>query len=334
MNKKFVFTSKLSPYIEGLLREKEHKGLLKRNGFKWIMLEFDKFYVENNIQNVYIKQEIIAKWRNTRVNDSSRTIYNKLSAWRQLARYMCSIGIESYVVRLPKNGAKNLYKPYIFTHHEMDKIFSVSDQLRIRVRNAQVIMFVIPALIRLLYSTGIRIGEALEIRNKDIDFEKKCIRIKGAKNYTERLAAINDSLLLVLQQFKKFRDRIPIDNILLPDHYFFISHLGKKCNDETTRKWFYEILRFCGIGQQTGGNSPRLHDLRHTAAVHGLMKMIENNTDIYCALPVISNFLGHKKVSSTEVYVRLTKEAFPHIINPQMMVSSVFPKINLLNNRL
>ncbi|WP_431608771.1 tyrosine-type recombinase/integrase [Chryseobacterium sp. 'Rf worker isolate 10'] len=331
MSKEFVFTSKIAPYIESFLREKEQKGFLKRDGLKWIMLEFDKFYNEYNIRDSYIKQETIVEWKNSRSNDSERSLYIKISAWNQLAKYMCSLGVECYIPRLPKNGGKNRYLPYVFTHKEMEEIFSTSSQIKIWKKDPRIMVFVVPALIRLLYSTGIRISEALEIKNEDIDFEKRCIRIIGEKNNTERLSAINDSLLLVLKQYKEFRDCIRVENILLPNHHFFITQLGKKCCVNRIRDWFNEILKFLGIKQKTGGNPPRLHDLRHTAAVHALIKMVKNDIDIYCALPIISAFLGHVNVRSTEMYVRMTAEAFPELINMEKLAAQIFPTVESLN---
>ena len=58
----------------------------------------------------------------------------------------------------------------------------------------------------------------------------------------------------------------------------------------------------------------RLHDLRHTACVHALMKMVRSGKDPYCCLPILSVFMGHKSPSSTEYYLRLTEEMYPEII--------------------
>jgi hypothetical protein len=58
--------------------------------------------------------------------------------------------------------------------------------------------------------------------------------------------------------------------------------------------------------------------------------MVHSGIDIYCALPVLSVFLGHQKIESTEYYLRLTREMYPEIIKmEQSIISLIFPEINL-----
>lgn len=326
-----IYKSKLAPYIKGFLSEKEQKGLLTSDRLRWVMREFDRFYIEHEIEDVYIKEETIDKWRATRKNDCDRNIYNKYLAWIHLARYMCALGVDCYIPRLPKKGKRNQYVPCIFTHKEIQEIFFTADKLRVNHLPHRSPMFVIPAICRLLYSTGIRVGEALAIKNKDIDFEKRVIYINGLKNDQQRLAVINETLLAVLLQYKEFRDRIPINNILLPDHPFFINQLGKPCTKGNIGTWMSKVFRYSRVVNIVGRNSPRVHDFRHTSAVHSMIKLVKNEVDIYCALPMISTFLGHKNIRSTEMYVRLTQEMYPDILKVDSVTTSLFPQI-MLNN--
>ena len=95
--------------------------------------------------------------------------------------------------------------------------------------------------------------------------------------------------------------------------------------------WFRKLLKTCGIPFIGGNHGPRVHDLRHTFAVHSLMQQVRAGADIYCALPILSVYLGHKTLSGTERYVRLTQEMFPDIINLEESVSSyVFPSMPLM----
>lgn len=327
MSKYFIYKSKFAPYIEGLLKEKEQKGLLKSSVLKCNMLEFDRFFIKYGIEDLHIKEDTIIRWRATRINDHERSLYQKYIAWIHLCRYMCNLGIECYIPKTPKQGRQNNYIPYIFTHEEINAIFSTCDKLRIIKGHHITPLFVMPALCRLLYSTGIRVGEALAIRNEDVDFENRIIHINKSKNGQQRLAVINETLLLVLLQYEEYRNKIPISGVLLPERYFFVTQRGKPCLYGNILTWFHRILYFGNIPQQTYQHRPRLHDLRHTAAVHALQKLVSNGTDIYCALPLISAFLGHKNISSTETYVRLTQEMFPDLINMEGITSCVFPEI-------
>lgn len=84
--------------------------------------------------------------------------------------YMGNMGLECYVPRLPRKH-KSEYVPYIFTENEIKGLFAAADNLRVKEHHANSLMMVVPVLLRTLYSTAIRIGEAINLRNKDIDFE-------------------------------------------------------------------------------------------------------------------------------------------------------------------
>lgn len=186
-------------------------------------------------------------------------------------------------------------------------------------------------LYRLLYSTGVRIGEAISLRNQDIDFEHQYIIIRKTKNQQQRLVPLNSSMLPIMLQYKEARDNLPLQNIVNPNGYFFISPSGHRLSNGTVYRWFRVILKKCGIPHIGKNHGPRVHDVRHTAAVHSLMKQVKSGADIYCVLPIISVFLGHKTIKGTEKYVRLTQEMFPEIIKlEQSLTSFVFPSQRII----
>ena len=79
----------------------------------------------------------------------------------------------------------------------------------------------------------------------------------------------------------------------------------------------YEVHRLflqqAGIPYLGGGKGPRIHDWRHTMAVHSFKQMIDAGMDMYVALPILSTYLGHKTIFATERYVRLTMGIYPYI---------------------
>ena len=75
----------------------------------------------------------------------------------------------------------------------------------------------------------------------------------------------------------------------------------------------------------------RLHDVRHTFAVHALATMAEAGIDLYCSLPVLSTYLGHQSVKATNSYVRLTADMYPELIKKiDVICFNVFPKLSQL----
>lgn len=299
-------------------------------GFKIKLKEFDLFFIENNVADLSITKSLISKWNKTRVNDSRRTLYDKYSVISQFCKYMCHIGYLCHVPRLPRRSFEN-YVPHIFTQKQIQQFFGVCDALVNNSRNMDCILFALPALYRLLYSTGVRIGEAISIRNEDINFEHHHIIIRKTKNQQQRLVPLNSSMLQTLLQYKEARDHLPLQNIIDRNGYFFISPSGRRLRNGTVYRWFRVILKKCGIPHVGKNHGPRVHDLRHTVAVHSLVKQVKLGADIYCVLPIISVFLGHKTIQGTEKYVRLTQEMFPEIIQlEQSLTSFVFPSQQII----
>jgi site-specific recombinase XerD len=328
MNKLFTYKSVLAIYIKGFIHMKEATGCNFLRG-KWILFEIDRFFQENNVLEPVITRELVQKWRKTRINDSPATIYSKYSIISQLARYMSRQGRECFIPRLPGLcSSKWNFAPYIFTHKQIDQLFCRSNMLRMYDRHMSNTMFSVPAVLRLIYSTGLRVSEALSIKNADIKFDQRFILIRKTKNGCERIVPINDGLCEVLQQYAIYRDKIPVRHVSSPNGFFFIKSDGRYCNAQSVYKWFRMLLAECSIPYVGNHHGPRVHDLRHTFAVHALVQMAHNGMDLYSSLPIISACLGHMSISATEQYVRLTSEMYPELVDQCSPVNAfVYPKI-------
>lgn len=216
--------------------------------------------------------------------------------------------------------------PYVFTHEQMENIFMECDKLVMPFANMMCGLFAIPVLIRFLYSTGVRVGEALSIKNGDIDYSRHRVIIIETKNKMQRMLPINLSLEKVMKQYETYRNRMPVEGLSDNESFFFVSPIGNPLTKCTVYFWFKRVLRKCSIPHLGKNQGPRVHDIRHTCAVHSLEKMVKSGIDIYCALPILSTFLGHKTIKGTEKYVRMVQEIYPEIIEMENPITAfVFP---------
>ena len=324
MSKKIVYRSIFAPYFNSFLQMKEQMGF-GLSKFQDVFKELDRFFLITSATEPHITREQITTWSEARINDKARTLYDKHSIIRQFCRYMCHLGYECYIHRLPRQNWPP-FIPYVFSHEQMESIFRASDKLTLPYRSMTSVLITVPCLIRLLYSTGMRIGEALSLKNEDVDLSRKSILLKRTKNQMERLLPLCPSLFEVLTQYKACRDRMPIKGITAPTAFFFVSTIGKPIGIGSITRWFREVLVQCGIPRRSDGEGPRIHDIRHTTAVHSLIKMVRDGMDIYCAMPILSVFLGHKSLKGTETYVRLTSEMYPEILGMESSITSfIFP---------
>jgi integrase len=324
---KYPFSSVFAPYMQKFIDAKDAISFSGRT-FEMVLKEFDLFSIKEQVSTPFITQSLIARWRETQINVSDKTIFSKYSIISQFTRYMNRLGFPCYVPRLPKRKHNN-FVPYVFTHEQIQSIFAACDSLTVCDRsNMDSRLFFFFFILRLLYGTGMRVSEATSLLNGDVGLDRQLMVIRKTKNRQQRLIPVNPSLYQVLKQYFDARNRLPVKNADAKDAPFFISPSGLVLKQKHVYAWFRKILKKCGMPHIGSGHGPRVHDLRHTCAVHSLMNQVKAGADICCILPVLSVFLRHRKISSTESYVRLTQEMFPDIIGQEQSISqSLFPSL-------
>ena len=321
----FKYSSILAPYMNNLLEIKISAGFNTLRT-KWILKEFDDFANATHLNDPHLTELFIQQWRSTRIADSESTLYAKYSTWSQLTKLMCRSGCTCFVPRLPKQRKPN-FTPYIFTTEQILAIFTAADKYRLYDIRMGTVLFSMPALLRLLYSTGMRISEALSIRNEHVHMDEGFIFLKKTKNGSERIIPLCDSMKSVLQTYLEYRDKIPIKGITEGKNFFFVKPDGTSIRANSVYQHLRKLLSECGIPHKGNHHGPRLHDLRHTYAVHALRQMVHNGMDVYTSLPILSTCLGHHSISATEQYVRLTSIMYPDIEEQCSDINAfVYPK--------
>ena len=146
------------------------------------------------------------------------------------------------------------------------------------------------------------------------------------KNGTERIVPLSESVSKACEEYRALR-RTRIGNKRVCE-LFFVKNNNTHCSQGAAYKAFRDILRIAGIPHGGKGTGPRLHDLRHTFACHSLTQMIKMGIDLYQAMPLLSTYLGHRTIESTEKYVRLTAEMHPGLLKDvEDICKFVFPRI-------
>ncbi len=295
----------------------------------FMLSRIDKFADLCSETSPGITKEFANKWREKRANESEMTRYERIRCLAEFSSYLRDLGLQSYIPKLIPFPNRT-FVPYIYSKSEIDAIFKACDELTFDRPYFNSHLLSIPAIIRLLYSTGIRIGEALALKNDDVNLEDKYLCITDLKNSKRRIIPISDSLTSVCKEYVKYRGQLPLGN--KKSEYFFIKLNGQKCGPGV-QLWFRKCLEKAGIPYIGRKKGPRIHDLRHTFAVTSLANMADSGIDMYAALPILSNYLGHQSINSTNHYVRLTANMYPDLIkNVDMVCLDIFPKFKNYEN--
>lgn len=314
------FTSIYANFLEQYLDYKKNMGYSIASIEPALYL-FDQFTVSEKVSELGISKELANKWYLKRPNESASTRYRRIMHLIHFSCFMNDLGYSSYVPRLPREY-KSTFTPYIFTHEEIAAIFSACDSLKMNNLMDSTVN-VIPSIIRLLYATGLRVGEAVNLKIEDVNLQEKYLTVHQSKNGKERLVPFSESLAEVLLQY-----RHSLTIVQKEQDYFFVKRNGKMCRTKTIYEWFRTVLFEAGISHGGKGYGPRLHDIRHAFSVHTLAAMAETGLDLYYSLPILSEYLGHQSLEATDKYVRLTSEMYPGLLNQAAIIcSEVFPEV-------
>lgn len=279
-------------------------------------------YIHNYNDVTHLTKEVVDSFLSQSNGSKPRTLHANQSFIRQYGLYLQLNGYASYVypdrlIQCPKD-----FIPYIFTKEEIHRIFMFSDQIGPNKNKFINTPFIYPAVFRLLYACGTRVGETLSLKTGDVDLEEGIITLYNGKNKVSRMIPMSDSLTKYLRMYNHRVDRTD------GNPFFFPARHGEHYSPTTIRNTFRKILQQAGIRQLSNGNCPRIHDLRHTYAVHALELSISKGMDPYCSLPALSTYMGHKGIESTEYYLRLTRQYFINVLNyTQEQANTIFPEV-------
>ena len=311
-------------YYEGVFAEHmadfiryKHAQGLKYETVPRMLRHFSRFLTSNASDETGISKELVDKWCARGLNERPSTQRLRIIETTQFLKYIAEKGVAVSLPRTkgrkPSNGA---FVPYIFSNEELRRFFESCDSLC--ARTPSVMPALLPVLFRLLLGCGLRISEALRLCFGDVDLDNGIVIVRMSKFDKDRIVPLSDSVLTALRGYDTKFHKIPKNRATL----YFTHRDGRKINKDNIYRWFRTVLWSAGISHGGPSKGPRVHDFRHTFSVYSLKAMTEKGMDIYCALPILSTYLGHSCVSATSQYVRLTQDMFPEVIEKASAIAA------------
>ncbi len=182
-------------------------------------------------------------------------------------------------IHRPKN-AKTL--PNVLSKEEAFKLIDLTTNLKHKT------------LLALIYSSGLRISEAINMKITDIDRQRMLIHVKNAKGKKDRYTLLSTKVLGLLKEYYA---------IYKPKTYLFEGQYGEQYSSRSAQAVLQQSAKKAGITKQIS-----LHTLRHSFATH----LLENGTD----LRYIQDLLGHSSPKTTMIYTHVSSTSLKNIINP------------------
>ena len=199
--------------------------------------------------------------------------------------------------------------PYVYSNDELRRLLDATPALHVAHSRQQASMY--RTLILLLYGSGMRIGEALRLAIVDVDLLERVIQIRDTKFFKNRLVPIGPRLALELADYIERRRNLPMPEG--ENSHLFTTRTGRGWPYSHVITLFQHLRRAAHIDCPEGElRPPRLHDLRHTAAVHRVLAWYRDGKDVKRLLPQLATYLGHVDIKSTQRYLQMTPALLDH----------------------
>lgn len=288
---------------------------------------FDSFLTDISFEEEVVPQELINDWI-ARNNVPKASINGYIKTVRGFMKYRINLGKLAYTP--PYLKQTDLYIPYIFSSEELVCIFQEADSVaQIKpYANVPYVNIEIAILLRLLYCCGLRLGEALNLKVRDVDLSTGVLRILHTKLDKQRTVPIHDSMKFLLYEYicamKLFGNG---------DTYIFSGmNPGAPLSQLTAERHFKSILKSLSIitgCEDIHKRGPCLHCLRHCFMLSSFRQLEKAGYAIDMASPYLSVYCGHESLLESEKYMKFSSEMFDDEMNRFAdFITPLFPEVD------
>ena len=297
-----IFSSPLAPVLKRYVDLKRALGRGFNEPTRTLQL-LDRFLREQVTKGRDLNPATFQAWCQTQAHLASgvrrgrmREVYN-FCLYRRRTEPRCFVPDPSL---FPKPHQK--LQPYIFSQQEVARFLRAASGLK-RGRFSPLRPEVIRLAIVLLFTTGIRRGELLRLTLGDYDSREATLLIRESKFHKSRLLPLNREIAAEIDRYLRART---LKRLSLSADTAFIwnpTKGGRSYSGPGLELCLKSLLRKCSIFTPKG-SLPRIHDARHSFAVHALLRWYREGADVGAKLPLLATYRGHVSVVSTHYYLK------------------------------
>jgi integrase/recombinase XerD len=270
---------------------------LKDDGRK--LLDFVSFLRQEG--SPFITTQLAVTWATRPSGVSPNTAARRLALVRTFAKFAIAHDPRTHVPPrecLPYRARRAL--PYVYSTEDIRALLTATLESRI----PSFWHTTSHTLFGLLAATGMRVGEAVGLDRGDFDPREGILTIRSGKFGKSREVPLHPTTHEVLRVYERKRDKT---HPRPKSPAFFLNNAGNRPPRQNVSMTFSIALRKAGLSDRKP-RRPRIHDLRHTFAVHTLCDWYRAGRDVEAQLPLLSTYLGHVNPSATYWYLTATPE--------------------------
>ena len=264
---------------------------------------FDQYLAGHFPKVKQVTREMVVGYLKTIRHLRSTSRWNQLVFLRQFCRFLFHLNPKTYIPEknlLPP--PKTERRPHIYNETELRSILRLAHNFG-PPRSLRPHTFT--TVFSLLWVSGMRISEVLNLNLGDVDLETGVIHIRKTKFLKSRLVPLSLSSTEALRRYLK--QRAKYGHICHSTAPFFINRRGKPFGLRGIQHGFCDVVEQLGI-KTSQGKRPRIHDFRHSFATRWLNEIYKSGKDPTAYLPILATYLGHANVSHTQVYLHPSLE--------------------------
>jgi integrase/recombinase XerD len=292
----------------------------------YYLSKFDSYLVEKDLKHKKVSETLITGWTKG-LSGKSSSIANEVIVVRIFLKYLNSTGIPAFIPSVP--NVSDDYIPYIFSDEEVQKIFKLSDNIiLVPYQKYPYIEYEFTMLLRMMYGCGLRVGETLLLKMKDVDLESGILLLKHTKGDKQRLVPMQSSLTEILRSYC-----LSMGMIGQAEAWIFPGKtLDESLPVKAAHYRFDSILKQLNIvqpGRKKHERGPCLHCIRHVFTFKSFALAESSGRSVDDSIPYLSIYLGHDSLKETEKYLKFSSELFPEAIALfEEYTSQMFPEVN------
>jgi len=193
----------------------------------------------------------------------------------------------------------------VYTRDELHRLLHSTTAYRKQHRQLE--PHTLHALVLLLYGAGLRVSEATALTLGDVNVPEALMTIRNTTFNKTREVPLGPALQQVMAFYLTQRNEA--GHSQSPRDPFFVVRRGAPVSIQLVQQTFRRLCEYAEVRRTDGARSqPRLHDLRHSFAVHRLTSWYRQGADVQRLLPCLSPYLGHVNIAATQVYLTMTPE--------------------------
>jgi integrase/recombinase XerC len=246
-----------------------------------------------------LTREIQLSWAREQTSRSSPgTCVTRLQLMRPFVTYYRQFEPNSVVLDPRDFGPRpQRPTPHIYTEQEVCDLLDEAGRLSPKegLRPATY-----KALFGLIAATGLRVSEALHLRDADVDLPGASLTVRQTKFNKSRCLPIHSSVVQALGDYRSQRDQAIVNHC---DMRFFVSAQGRALPSPTVHRVFSGLRERLGLKPRGQHSHVRIHDLRHTMAVRRVQQWHQDGVTMDHGVFWLCTYLGHVKISDTYWYL-------------------------------